>query len=39
MHFNQFFTRSNDLAEMNNERWELELSIAISHFNSKYNSA
>lgn len=39
IHFNQFFTRSNDLVEINNERWELELSLAISHFISKYNLA
>lgn len=30
-------TASNDLAEINNERRELELSVAISQFISKYN--
>lgn len=38
-HFNQFFTLCNDLAEINNERWELELSVAISQLVSKYNLA
>lgn len=39
IHFNQFFTLCNDLAEINNERWELQLSVAISQFVSKYNLA
>lgn len=39
IHFNQFFGRSNDLAQINNEKWELECSFAISQFISKYNLA
>lgn len=39
IHFNQFFGLSNYLAQINNEKWELECSFAISEFISKYNLA
>lgn len=39
IHFNQFFGLSNDLAQINNEKWELESSFAISELISKYNLA
>lgn len=39
IHFNQFFGLSNDLAQINNEKWELECSFAISEIISKYNLA
>lgn len=39
IHFNQFFGLSNDLAPINNEKWELKCSFAISQFISKYNLA